>query len=324
MIATFKGYGRIFKAYSGFFYDFMRYIRFAGWSKDLSDDDIRNYHIVKIYHALEKSMSFPNRKASSGWENAFLLLETCQAAQKHGTALFHDEAAVAVLEKFISLPENEVRPEAVEIRAALKKIYPSNTTGSGVLRKSVADLQLGKLQAPEDFFLSRYSLREFCAESVSQELIERAVTLAMKSPSACNRQAWAVYHTADPDIRDRALSFQAGNRGFGDQVPNLLIICADLKAFMPGEEHYQHWIDGGMFSMSIVYALHALGVGSCCLNWSQSPARDKKFRSALNISDNHTVIMMLAVGNPKPISLVCASIRRPIIDVLQPLELAKK
>lgn len=120
MLSTIKGYGRVVKAFAGFFYDFKRYVRFAGWSKNLSDADIRNYHIVKIYHALEKSMSFPNRKASSGWKNAVLLLESCQAAQQFGELQFHDKAAVSLLEKFISLPENTTRPEAIEIRAGLK------------------------------------------------------------------------------------------------------------------------------------------------------------------------------------------------------------
>ena len=49
----------------------------------------------------------------------------------------------------------------------------------------------------------------------------------------------------------------------------LLIIAMDLKAFVPAHERYQHWIDGGMFSMSIIYALHSLGLSSCCLNWSK-------------------------------------------------------
>ena len=85
----------------------------------------------------------------------------------------------------------------------------------------------------------------------------------MKSPSACNRQAWHVYHSDSDEVKLAVLKEQSGNKGFGDKIPNLLIVASDLKAFMPAEERYQHWIDGGMFSMSLVYAFHSLGVASC-------------------------------------------------------------
>src|SRR3546814_1994141 len=76
--------------------------------------------------------------------------------------------------------------------------------------------------------------------------------------------------SSDLEIIDRALSLQNGNRGFGHEIPCLLILCTDLSAFDTAGERYQHWIDGGMFSMSLVWALHALGYSSCCLNWSKT------------------------------------------------------
>jgi nitroreductase len=137
----------------------------------------------------------------------------------------------------------------------------------------------------------------------------------MKTPSVCNRQAWHVYHITDASIKEKALRYQSGNRGFGENIPNLMIVTTDLRAFMPGQEHYQHWIDGGLFSMSIIYALHSLGVASCCLNWSQSPGNDKLLRSLIDIEPSHTVIMMLAVGWPDKKNNVCVSARRPLDEV---------
>src|SRR3546814_20513526 len=89
-----------------------------------------------------------------------------------------------------------------------------------------------------------------------------AVELALHSPSVCNRQASYVYCLQSREIIDRALSLQNGNRGFGHEIPCLLILCTDLSAFDTAGERYQHWIDGGMFSMSLVWALHALGYSS--------------------------------------------------------------
>ena len=148
--------------------------------------------------------------------------------------------------------------------------------------------------------------------------------LAMKTPSVCNRQAWHVYHSDESDVIKEALSYQQGNKGFSENIPNLMVITTDLKAFMSGQEHYQHWIDGGLFSMSIVYALHSLGISSCCLNWSQSPKNDKKLRGSIKIKPNHTVMMMLAVGYPDDNNKVCVSARRPLNEVFTKLDKKNK
>ena len=71
--------------------------------------------------------------------------------------------------------------------------------------------------------------------------------------------------------------------------------------------------------MSLIYALHSLGVASCCLNWSQSPKNDKLLRSLVDIKQNHTVIMMLAIGWPNIKNKVCVSARKPIQEVYSSL-----
>jgi len=317
-----KRCGRIAKAALGFIYDFHRYVSFSGWSKDLTDKAVRNYHSVKIYHSLEKSMSFSDRKSSSGWTNAYLLLETCLAAKKAGNLGFHDRAAVAVLTQFVNLPENAERFEAGPIREAIASLYPAIDEATGTVKIDRLSFQKGQLADPEGFFNSRYSLREFAETEVSLETLERATSLAMKSPSACNRQPWAVYYTSDPMIRDLALKYQSGNRGFGHKIPMLLVVAADLRAFMPGQERYQHWIDGGLFSMTLILALHSLGLATCCLNWSQTSGQDKAFRSAFKVSNEETIIMMLAVGWPRADNTVCVSARRPMTEILKPLKKA--
>src|SRR3546814_11150576 len=91
--------------------------------------------------------------------------------------------------------------------------------------------------------------RRVLFRSVPSAVIEEAVELALHSPSVCDRQASYVYCLQSREIIDRALSLQNGNRGFGHEIPCLLILCTDLSAFDTAGERYQHWIDGGMFSM---------------------------------------------------------------------------
>lgn len=313
-------YGRVLNALLGFFYDFKRYVRFSAWKADMQDDDLRNYHMAKIYHSLEKSLSFTERRKDSGWGNAYLVLELVQIAERKKRYGYHDRAGLRVLKDFINHPDNYDCQRAKDIREQIGNLVWESNDVHGAITFNRNDFGKGKLQDPEGFFLSRYSLREFDEKAVALEDVERAIALAMKTPSVCNRQAWHVYHTAKPSVIKGALSHQHGNRGFGDSVPNLIIITVDLKAFMPGQEHYQHWIDGGLFSMSLIHAFHSLGIASCCLNWSQSPRNDQKMRSEFKVEPHHTIIMMLAFGYPANKNTVCASKRRPLKEIYSELK----
>ncbi|WP_079435679.1 nitroreductase family protein [Zoogloea sp. LCSB751] len=318
-----RGFGRLLKAANGFLYHFSRYCRHSNWMDSASDVERRNYQAVKIYHSLEKSLSFSNRNPSSGWANAQALMRLVSAASNAKRFGFHDKAGLHVLQQFISESESG-RPEiASTLKDQIEKLpaRPSSSDGiaGGVKQLTDAEMRRGTLDSPEEFFLSRFTLREFKPQVVSDDIVQRAVSLTMKTPSVCNRQAWHIYHTSDPSVRDAVLTLQSGNRGFGDKIPNIFIVTADLKAFMQGEEHYQHWIDGGMLAMSLVYSLHSLGVASCCLNWSQTPARDKRLREIVNIRDSHSIIMMIGAGWPSDNNTVCVSPRRPVSEVFSNL-----
>jgi len=121
--------------------------------------------------------------------------------------------------------------------------------------------------------------------------------------------------TKQEDIQ-RALLYQNGNRGFNDQIDKLAVIVSDLECFTSSGERFQKWIDGGMFAMSLVYALHSLGLGTCCLNWSVDAATDKAFRNAINVKNSEELIMMLAIGNLPEELNVCDSPRKDIHEVL--------
>ncbi|MEY8216415.1 MAG: hypothetical protein RPR97_18255, partial [Colwellia sp.] len=75
------------------------------------------------------------------------------------------------------------------------------------------------------------------------------------------------------------------------------------------------------YSMSIILALHSLGLGACCLNWSKGPVDDLKFRSGVKIKDNHSVLMMIAFGFPDDEFKVCRSARRPLEEVYTKIDL---
>ena len=304
----------------GFMYDYKRFLAYGGWPENMNDMERRNYQQVYYYHRLEKSLSFKNRNPSSGWKDVSNLFYLLKIAKKSGSIGYHDKASKQIIEKFIELPENINLEASQQLKVELEKFDFNSNDNHGAMDYSLNDFNKGRLERPEDFFLTRYSLREFQDKVVSDEMIHRAVRLAMKTPSVCNRQAWHIYHTRDKEVKNSVLRYQNGNRSFGENIPNLLIVTTDLKGFFSAPERYQHWIDGGLLSMSLMYAFHALGMASCALNWSQSPKNDKLLRKIVNIKPDHTIIMIMAVGYPDKNNRVCVSARRPFEEIYSTLE----
>jgi nitroreductase len=113
-----------------------------------------------------------------------------------------------------------------------------------------------------------------------------------------------------------ALACQNGNRGFTEEIDKLLVVTSDLGSFVSPGERNQCWIDGGLFAMSLVYALHSLGLGTCCLNWSVEHEADRKLRQAAGIRESEAVIMMIAVGHLPEVLNVQQSPRKLVDDVL--------
>lgn len=167
------------------------------------------------------------------------------------------------------------------------------------------------------FVRSRVSSRHFDPDKgVEPGLIDEAVRLAICSPSVCNRQGWRVHCLTETAEIKAALSHQNGNRGFGERIRCLLIVTADLTVFDGVIERYQYWIDGGMFSMTLLLSLHHAGLGTVPLNWSALPSTDRGLRKDIDFPESESVIMMIGVGHPVGECLVPISSRRGLDEVL--------
>ena len=183
-----------------------------------------------------------------------------------------------------------------------------NNWSGGAVRVRRTELDRKRNGSFVEFFTSRHSVRHFTGGTIPDQIIREAVRIAQMTPSVCNRQSWRVHAFYDRDMILRLLEIQAGNRGFGDQSSVVLIITCDLTSFVDVAERYQAWIDGGMFSMSLCLALHALGYGTCCLNWSKERADDRRLREAAKLPATEQVIMLLAVGClPDEFQVACSS-----------------
>ncbi len=285
--------------------------------------------ITKDYHRIEKGLSLPEVRPGFGESSLRFLAGSLPAAEARFGPSLATEAARGALRAYAA------HHEAVEapLPAAMPPLEPARPTAVGGVREVArADVvEAGRALDFERFVLNRHSVRHFTGAPVEEAAIARAVALAIKSPCVCNRESRRVHAAFDPVVRDRMLGFQNGNRGFGHLAGAVLAVTSDMRAFTDFGERNQCWIDGGLFAMTLAYALHAQGLGVCMLNWSVRPQKDRYLRRAFAIPDHEAVITLMAVGHMPERFRVAASPRpepagvlRVVREIADPTPWAKK
>lgn len=307
----------LLKAFGG---DCLRYARHGASPFRTPTREQLQAIVIMACHQLEKGMSLKNPRPGYGQEAAAHLLANAETyAAIYGTDWLTGVVA-GTWQAYVDFNRQlgaEVEPTlAGRSRRFLARLTTAGGTRAGfrqvekkdVLAKANIDLQ--------GFYESRFSVRNFAPEGVDRSLIEKAVDLARKTPSSCNRQEWKAYAFYDRQTKDRLLELQNGHRGFGEQIAVLLLLTADLQGTNHVKQRNQAWIDGGMFAMSLVYALHSLGLGTCCMNLCHNRRTDRRIRSEAGIPDAEVMLMMVAVGHLPDTFRVAYSPRKPLADVL--------
>ncbi|HEX3048863.1 MAG TPA: nitroreductase family protein, partial [Bacillota bacterium] len=148
------------------------------------------------------------------------------------------------------------------------------------------------------------------AESVETQLVIEAIEMAQKAPSACNRQPGKVYIIEDQRIKDEITGMHPGNNGFGELADKYLVITGALSCYGGIEERNQVYIDGSLFAMTLIEALHFKGIGSCALHWGGVPRAEVKLRKLVKILPSESILMLVAIGKYPAEFLVAKSCKK--------------
>jgi nitroreductase len=275
--------------------------------------------IIKAYHRIEKGLALPLPRPGFGTDAAAAVLDGVDTyATRFGPNQTTARALHALNEYVAFNRAHGVDMDWIETRLdALRSRHPADATEGGTRTISRERIHAAARIDLSGFFASRYSVRQFSGEPVSSDIIAQATAMAKKAPSVCNRESGCVFVASDTARKAALLELQNGNRGFGEFADRILVITSRMDSFLTAGERYQCWVDGGLFAMSLIYALHSLGVGSCCLNWSVEPELDQALKRVSGIPDDHAVIMLLAIGHLPETLRVAQSPRRPLNDMLR-------
>jgi nitroreductase len=317
-IITSKIYTRV-QLMKNYWLDMERYYKMSGTFDTKKTKQHFEASLIFYYHKIEKGLSLPNPRVGFGEKNVYFLLSLLEDyTQKFGWDTV-SKVTLNTLYSYYYFNKENGNP----INDLFERIQRLNNTAPSdpqILIGGVTELTKEQINNSQinfkDFANTRFSIRNFAPGNVTLNLIMEAVEIAQKTPSVCNRQSSRVFVYDNEKMKEEVLSYQNGNAGFGEQASKILIVTTRIENFMGVHERNQNYIDGGMYSMSLIYALHSLGVGTCPLNLALTHNEEIELKKAANINNNDVLIMMIAVGKLPEKLKVASSHRRLATEVV--------
>lgn len=278
-----------------------------------TEENLRS-KITFHYHAIEKGLSNSNLRLGFG-ERAFSELFWAMdnyIDQGYSTDDYRFQSAISVIKSYIELHQMQNHPISWiedQMNKYLSYLNQDNLALGGF--KTLKSIELPEFDnIPfEDLSKNRYSVRDFGEGRIDDSKVFEAINIASKTPSVCNRQSWKVRYIKSPSKVREILRIQSGLTGNGENLRDLLVITAD-KQYMNGvHERNQTYIDGGLFTMSLLYALTSKSIASCTLNACFDIKQEIKMRELLDVKESEDFIVVIAIGTYPDIFKVAKSPR---------------
>lgn len=267
-----------------------------------TDKDIEKmqYTLLRENHTIEKGMSMRAPKKGFGQAKVLALLERID---KYVDRYFDIDSQfleypLSTIKNYIDYTKRmgvEIPQIESAFNALLVKAKCTHIESHGGIVKVTKQHVLSKCNSDfESLLTSRHSIRYFSGQLVTREDVEKALRLAQKTPSACNRQGWKS-HVFFGDNSVDLIKWQGGSKGFEDEIKCSILVTANLKAFLSYEVH-QAYVDGGLYAMNLINAFHSLGFGCIPLSTGFSMSKLKKLKN-FGIPNNEVPIVIIGVGN---------------------------
>lgn len=280
-----------------FAYDYYRFSKYSSNPSNSYEKVQLQARITVYYHELERGLSLKNPRKGFGIGTASKLVDsTNYYFDKYGRDHLID-TVLDVLSEWIEFNyDNDVCQSIIKRINSNIKVNDHKVETGGTISYNNFKHQFADFNYPE-FVESRFSLRNFDDKPIDDGLIEKAVDISRHAPSACNRQPIKVHILRDKTQIEEMNSLQGGTRGFYENIDKLIILTADLSTSLYHKERNQHYVDGGIFAMNLLLALHWLGIGAVILNWATDIKTDKQIYKLTNIAKEETIIIRIAIGS---------------------------
>lgn len=169
----------------------------------------------------------------------------------------------------------------------------TNSDMGGAFQVTKPNYTESEIKTFEKLFYDRHSIREFDHTSVDDSKLRHAIELAMRCPSACNRQCQRCY------ILDKHQLNKIGNLsgigGFAEDVDKYVLVTGRISDYRKDE--YMQWVvTGSVFAAYLTLALQTEGLGACFVQRTLSLSAAN---NSLGIPEDEQIVCLVAVGNLK-------------------------
>lgn len=275
--------------------------------------------LTLAYHIVEKGLTMPVPRPGFGKPVVLNLADTVLKYKKLN--LPPDEMeyrqSVSVLKEYRDFHEHIKFKLDHEVAGKFRLLDDEFKASDGLKQIQISkDDYFKDTNSPFDMFCrSRYSVRNYTSEEIPLAVLYDCIDLAQKSPSFCNRQPNRVHIVKSPEIKKQILEIQNGNRGFGHLAETLLVISSVISSTKDIHERNENHLNGGIFIMSLLNALHFNRIGACSLNWGVSNEKDVILRKILDIPENEVLLMIISCGYVPENFAIAASPRKSAKEI---------
>lgn len=270
-------------------------------------------NLIRYTHSIEKGLSIEKPKQGFGHQKQMVMMQLISELESSDDP-FHQEAvemAEATLKTYVDVHAAQgYHDETIDKIACFleKRGYSScKKEYGGVLHINKRDMDFN-VEEIEKMFLSRHSIRNFDDREVDRDTLLKAIDLAKRVPSACNRQGvriYVIHHT-------RASEFQkwlSGVGGFENSIKEYILITAKHSMYTV-DENCQYIVSASMYAAYLSLTLHTYGMGACVVQRMVTPSPAwSRIRELYNIPADEQAICVLGVGMLKDEYLVPVSHR---------------
>lgn len=263
-------------------------------------------------HALEKGMSIGSVRVGFGQPKALALLDDLQHYLSLGGEKTFVGESCSIINKYILFNEQK-GANMTNVKSKLHEFCETNDISlsdiGGIYVLDKHTTESSSKEAFDVFSQSRFSVRDFGSERMPSARIEKALALAEKTPSACNRQSWKIYVYSDDILRNRIFSLQGGCKGFSEDMQYAILICGDIRGYNINELS-QVYVDGGIYAMNLLYALHFEGIAAIPLTMAHKQNKMKRIKREMGLPENEAPVLLIGAGSYKESYKVAVSERK--------------
>lgn len=313
---TIRGMGKKVNIYSQFRQDAKDFAEY--YVESANDSGDYRYSIMLLVHSLEKGMCMPNPRPF-GLDKVKELITQLGAYSSSERNDFEYELGISVLYSWMDYFQNhgwqnEIAYEEVKAFLQDKKRNPDIIAGSRIYRPREATTDTAII---EEMLLSRHSVRDYQRRKINPDDVQFALKCFVETPTACNRQMCRVYYIQNQEITDLLSRIVIGVPGFNKNTVQYFIITYDLASFAYSGERQQGLFNAGLCTMNFVHGLHAKGIGSCCLQWSNKYNQDVEVRKRLGLRDSERIGIVIGAGYYLDENIIPCSVRRTPEEVFK-------